>query len=210
MRSAAPFAVRLAAAPLLASVALLAAACGSSGTPGGGPATTVTVTSSPPTSTPAQPSSAPPASSPAPAGPAACSTAALKVSIGSNGGGAAGSAYVPLDFTNISGSTCTLYGYPGVSFVTSAGAQVGAAADRRGTTPLATITLAPGAVGHATLQVVDAGNFPTSRCGQLVSVPLLKIYPPNQFTAVTVPYQTQACTSKSLVTLFVSTISAGG
>jgi hypothetical protein len=33
------------------------------------------------------------------------------------GGAAAGSVYIPIDFTNTSGSACTMEGYPGVSFV---------------------------------------------------------------------------------------------
>ena len=49
----------------------------------------------------------------------------------SQAGGAAGSTYVPVDFSNTSGSPCGLYGYPGMSFVTAgdgSGSQIGAAA----------------------------------------------------------------------------------
>ena len=79
-------------------------------------------------STPASSSSAPAAtsssntpavvapSSSAPGTPA-CATSALQVKLGSSDG-YAGGVYVIIDFTNTSGSTCTLFGYPGVSLVT--------------------------------------------------------------------------------------------
>lgn len=39
----------------------------------------------------------------------------------------AGTIFYPLDFTNASSSACTMYGYPGVAFVSSpGGSQVGA------------------------------------------------------------------------------------
>ena len=47
--------------------------------------------------------------------PAACKTAGLVVWVNTNGNAAAGSTYVTLEFTNQSGRTCTLAGYPGVS-----------------------------------------------------------------------------------------------
>ena len=48
-------------------------------------------------------------------------------------GGAAGSTYLPVGFTNTSSSPCGLYGYPGMSFVTagdSSGSQIGRASCR--------------------------------------------------------------------------------
>lgn len=67
-------------------------------------------------------------------GQPACGTASLQltVDVGQADSGA-GSTYYPLDFTNTSGTSCELYGYPGVSFVTTpagAGRQIGAAALR--------------------------------------------------------------------------------
>ena len=144
----------------------------------------------------------------APSGPGQCATSDLRVTVG-GGNAAAGSAYYPLDFTNNSSAACTVYGYPGVSFVTAAGSQVGAPASRGGTTPRAQITIQPGAIAHATLQIADAGNFPSSSCGQIVNVSFLKVYPPNQYSAVTIPLSTQACSKKAVVTMNVSTISAG-
>jgi hypothetical protein len=138
----------------------------------------------------AGPSSAPPAP---PSAAAACATAALRISVGA-ANGAAGSIYYPLDFRNVSAATCTLYGYPGVSFVTSPGAgQVGGAAVRNPTFPPALVTLAPGAVAHASVQVIAAQAYPVSLC-QPVTVHWLRVYPPGQFTPLFASLTAQTCT----------------
>ena len=111
-------------------------------------------------------------------------------------GGAAGSIYYPLDFTNISGSPCTLFGYPGVSFVTGqSGTQLGRAATRNPVAHPVTITLAPGDVAHATLQVAEAGNYDPAQCSP-VTAHWLKVFPPDQFSAAYVRFTTQACSAK--------------
>ncbi len=65
-------------------------------------------------------------------GLAVCQSATLKVALDtSQAGGAMGSAYYPVTFTNTSAAPCGMYGYPDLSFVTSAGSsgiQIGAAA----------------------------------------------------------------------------------
>jgi Domain of unknown function (DUF4232) len=188
---------RVLAVSFIACTAAVAAGCASSGTPGSGPTTTVTVTNPPSSPAPTTPS-----------GPGACSTSDLKLVVGA-GNGTAGSIYYPLEFTNVSSAACTVFGYPGVSFVTAAGSQIGAPAGRDGTTPRVLVTVQPGAVAHATLQITEAGNYPPSRCGHIVSVSWLKVYPPNQYSALTVPVTTQGCSSKTLVTMSVSTVSAG-
>ena len=86
----------------LAAAAGLLAGCGSSG-PSAQPTVTVTVT----VTAPAAPSASP--APPTPAGPAGCLTTELAVSLGP-GSGAAGSTYYPIEFTNASGATCSLYG----------------------------------------------------------------------------------------------------
>ena len=91
----------------VACAALLAEACVSIGAPGAGPTATVTVTDSQP--------GTPVADTPAAAAtPGPCSTAGLRVTLGSQESAAAGHLYRTLDFTNISGASCTLYGYPGI------------------------------------------------------------------------------------------------
>ena len=43
----------------------------------------------------------------------------------SQGNGAAGTIYYPLEFTNTSGHACSLFGYPGVSAISRSGQQLG-------------------------------------------------------------------------------------
>lgn len=93
-----------------------------------------------------------------------CQADALKLSIGP-GTGAAGSTYYPLDFTNAGHTTCTLDGYPGVSFVTGAhDSEVGTPAFRSQGVASHQVTLAPGGTAHATLRVQLAQNYPAAMC----------------------------------------------
>lgn len=184
---------RLLTAAATASLAAALAACGSSAGQGAAPARTVTVTAPPPT-TPATPASqGSPGASPAPAGPGPCATSALSVRTGA-AGAAAGSIFVAIQFTNTSDSACTLFGYPGVSFVASraGGHQIGAAAARNPQHQPQLVTLQAGETGSATLQIAAAANFPASRCHQ-VTARGLRVYPPNQLAPVVVPYVSQAC-----------------
>jgi len=144
---------------------------------------------------PASPGSSPAASSGAAA--SGCSSSALTARVDlAQGGAAAGSVYVPIDFTNTSGSACTMDGYPGVSFVRSpAGGQLGNPASRNPAAAPAMVTLAPGGVAHAILQVAQAGDFSQSACTP-VTAHWLKIFPPNQATAIYAQYDVQACAAK--------------
>jgi hypothetical protein len=111
-------------------------------------------------------------------------------------GGAAGSVYYPLDLTNTSGSTCTVFGYPGVSFVTGpSGGLLGRAAHRNPVAPAAMVTLAPGQTAHATLQVAEAGNYDPAQC-KPVAAHWLRIYPPNQTAPLYAQFTTQACSAR--------------
>ena len=193
------------AAAALATVAALAAACGGS-TPSATPTKTVTVTASPqaPASTSPGTATGTPA---APGGPAPCPTRSLGLKPGLSQG-AAGSVYQVLDFTNISNVTCTLYGYPGVSLAGgSPVAQVGLAASEDPTTPRKLVTLAPGQVANALLRIVDALNFPASKCGP-VKTQWTQVYPPNQTTPIFLGYKTTAC-SKPVRILSVSVVQPG-
>ena len=75
------------------------------------------------------------------AGTQACANGSLLVKLGL-GQGYAGGVYQAIDFTNTSGASCTLYGYPGVSLVAATHAQIGLAATRNTTAPVKLITLA--------------------------------------------------------------------
>jgi uncharacterized protein DUF4232 len=143
-------------------------------------------------------------------GPAPCTTAGLKVTTG-QGNGAAGSVIVPLEFSNTGTASCTLYGYPGVSFVTGEnGSQIGASAGEDPATPRQQVTLSPGGTAHALLQVAVAQNFPAARC-KLATAHLLKVYPPGQTAALYVSYTAATCAnpSKAVRTLMVQTVQPG-
>ena len=197
---------RIAVAALVGAAALLAACTSASQTTGG--------------STPAAQSAAPAASTstPAPSTPVSATSSSTSSSNGGGGGGggvtkcttsalkgavntaaagaAAGSIYYPLDLTNTSGSTCTVFGYPGVSFVTGpSGTLLGRAASRNPAKPAATVTLAPGQVAHATLQVAQAGNYDPAQC-KPVTAHWLRIYPPDQTVPLYVRFKTQACSAR--------------
>jgi len=193
------------AAAALASVAVLAAACGSS-TPSATPTKTVTVTASPQAPASSSPGTA--TGTPAtPAGPAPCPTRSLGLKPGLSQG-AAGSVYQVLDFTNISNVTCTLYGYPGVSLAGGQPvAQVGLAASENPTPPRKLVTLAPGQVANALVRIVDALNFPASRCGP-VKTQWIQVYPPNQTTPIYLAYRTTGC-SKPVRILSVTVVQPG-
>jgi hypothetical protein len=199
---------RMIAAAALGGAAVAIAACGSTASPGAAPAPTKTVTV--PASQPASTAPATPTSSPTPAGPPPCPTSALKSSVGT-GNGAAGSTYYPLEFTNASGAACTLFGYPGVSFVTgTGGSQIGSAASRNPAVSSALVTLAPGSTAHATLQVVNAMNYPNAEC-HLVTAHTMKIYPPNQTAPIYLSFTAPACSghAKSVHILAVEAVQSG-
>ena len=193
----------------LAAAALIPvlAACGTA-SPSAAPTVTVTVTATARASTgPSSPTASP---TPTPTGPAGCTTAFLKTLVGL-GGTAAGSAYYPIELTNISRSVCTLYGFPGVSFVTAVGgSQIGAAAVENPIRPRRLVTLAPGKTASALLQVVNAENYPRRRC-KPVTAHWLKVYPPGETSALYYSFSALICsaTVKSVNTLSVGTMQPG-
>jgi Protein of unknown function (DUF4232) len=204
-----PRAVRPALACLALLLAGFVAGCGS-GTPAAAPTKTVTVTPSARASTSSASTVASPSTGGTPTGattPAACPTRSLSVKAGLSQG-AAGSIYQVLDFSNISNATCTLYGFPGVSLAGGSPVkQIGLAAAEDHSSPRVLVTLAPGAVANALLRIVQAANFPPSRC-HLVNSDYLQVYPPNQTTPVYLKYKAQACT-KAVQILTVSVVKAG-
>ena len=113
-----------------------------------------------------------------------------------------------LDFSNISNAPCTLYGFPGVSLAGGSPVQqIGLAAAEDHSSPRVLVTLAPGAVANALLRIVQAANFPPSRC-DLKDATYLQIYPPNQTTPVYLRYKAQAC-ARPVQILTVSVVKAG-
>ena len=127
-------------------------------------------------------------------GTPACTSAHLQASLGGGAGAGMSQNHTGLQLKNTGSSTCTLYGYPGVSWVRGAsGIQTGAAATRQadpnGTEK--TVTLAPGGLASAPLDIVDAAVIPPSEC-KPVAVRGLRIYPPGQQAALFLPLPTAA------------------
>ena len=169
---------------------------GRSANPTAPPPTALPPTALPPTALPpTAPAPTAPASSggPQPAPLAQCSTRALRISL-DTAGVAAGSVYYRLEFTNASGMTCTMYGYPGVSFVSRpGGGGLGGPAVRNPTVGPALVTLTPGAVAHASVQVAVAQNYPRPVC-EPVMAHWLRIYPPGQFAPLYTDLTAMTCT----------------
>ena len=200
MRASAITGRRALAGAGLASLAIPAAACGSAA-PAAAPTRTVTVT---PT---ASASGSPTTVTPSRSGPLPCATTGLRLTVGTPNG-AAGTIFYPLDLTNTSGSACTMFGYPGVAFVSSpGGSQIGAPANRRIAAAPTVITVAPGATAHATLAVSDVliGN----NCKHQLQVHWVQVYPPDQFKALFAHLSRPGCADKSLVTMGVTTVTGG-
>ena len=123
----------------------------------------------------------------------------------------AGSVYYPVDFTNTASSTCGLYGYPGMSFVTAAdstGRQIGAPAQQNPNVGKVAVRLAAGGQAHAWLQVTQAGNYPSATC-QPVTAHGLRVYAPGETEALYVNQSFSACSSASVPLLTVMPVRPG-
>jgi hypothetical protein len=146
------------------------------------------------------------------AGLALCQPSSLQVTVNaSQAGGATGSTYLPVDFTNTSSAPCGLYGYPGMSFVTAgngSGSQIGAAAQQNPSFGKVPVKLAAGAVAHAWLQVAEAGSYPAATC-QPVTVHWLRVYAPGETQALYVSHAFDACSSDSAPLLTVMPVRSG-
>ena len=98
----------------------------------------------------------------------------------------------PLRLTNTGGRTCTIQGFPGVSYVAGDdGHQVGPAAFREGTKG-AVVTLVPGETAFATVGFVQVQNFDPNVC-KPTPVRGLRIYPPHDTAAMFLPLEGTGC-----------------
>jgi hypothetical protein len=188
-------------AVVLVTAAVTAALAGCSAPSAGSGSTTASTpqsTTSSTASSTASSSALPAPSSPSVTSPAATPTAAtsasactgrqLRVGTGPVGAGA-GQRYLPLVFTNVGTMTCTIYGYPGVAGLDSAGHQLSQARRESGWTK-ATITLAPGkaasSILHATVVPSGSSTCPPQYAALLVT-------PPNTTVSVRVTVPLPAC-----------------
>jgi hypothetical protein len=110
-----------------------------------------------------------------------------------HGNGAAGTIYYPLQFTNLSGHTCSLFGFPGVSAIDRNGHQLGSPANWIHTTAPHAVILAPGATAHTTLAYHDAAVTTEPGCDPVYSAVLLRIYPPDQYSATLAAFDFEVC-----------------
>jgi hypothetical protein len=203
MRPSAHVARRISAAAALLCTGALAAACGSASSNGAAASQAATPVSSPAPASSAAPSAPPSTGATTPQTPPsspsvpACSTADLSGTVNtSQGGAAAGSTYYPLNLTNTSKTSCFLFGYPGVSFVTGpSGSQIGEPASRNPAVAPRTVVLNPGGTAHVTVQVVDALNYSKSDC-KPVTAHWLKVFPPGQFTALYIKFTATTCSAR--------------
>lgn len=149
-----------------------------------------------------------------------CTTGDLVVWLDTMGNGAAGSSYYNLEFTNVSTHACSVSGYPGVSAVTGAGAQIGTAAGHNPEHPATLITLSsaaatggPGGFANTNtatviLAITDAGNYSNSACRRVVSSGL-RVYPPDQTASKIIPYPFVTCAKRGPLILHVEAIQKG-
>jgi len=109
-----------------------------------------------------------------------------------------------LEFTNVSGRTCVLDGYPAVE-VYAGGHQVGSPASLDTSVRPSTVTLAPGGTAHAALRYTGTGQFGQAACGQ-VTASRLRVRAPNQAGDRFVPWHVPACSRRGAHFLSVAPI----
>jgi len=134
-----------------------------------------------------------------------CATSRLRISVGTGAGAAAstgagtsvstGASALPvtryrLEFTNVSGVTCTLSGYPEVAAYRGDGAQIGNEAGRDTSVTARHIVLAPGASAHAAI----TASVSRGPCRPVVAAGL-RIVPPGQKAASYIRHTLRACSA---------------
>jgi Protein of unknown function (DUF4232) len=140
----------------------------------------------------------------------ACTAGDLGVWVAvSQGNGAAGSLYLPLQFTNLSRHACAMRGFPGVSAIDRNNHQLGSAAGRDHVVRARTVVLAPGATAHTILRYSDVTLSTAPGCHPTFSTFELRVYPPGQRQATFAAFDLQACSHTGPVYLDVEPILPG-
>lgn len=138
----------------------------------------------------------------------ACTSQATAIWLGDGeGGGAAGHVYYPIELSNTGRTSCTLYGYPGVSAWGTGGAQIGAPATRgsiAGAKPTR-VTIPPRGTAHAIIAIADAGAL----CSKFVTTVGLKVYAPGETQAHNVDFGFAACASQKISVLTIGPVEPG-
>lgn len=101
---------------------------------------------------------------------------------------------------NRSAHTCTVFGFPGVSYVGDGnGTQIGAPAVRVGPRPR-TVTLAPGLRARAAISEVNVQVYDARVC-RPHRVDGFRVYVPGSFLAQYIPHRTMGCANPRVHTL---------
>jgi hypothetical protein len=126
-----------------------------------------------------------------------CDSHGVDVWMNIPGNGAAGTIFYKLHFTNLSGSACTLNGFPFIHAVNLAGHPLGnrAAFDRHLGAPHP-VTLGKGKTVTTTLAITDVGNLPPSKC-KPVTAAGIEVFAPSGINEIgrVVPIPFGACTT---------------
>jgi hypothetical protein len=125
---------------------------------------------------------------------ATCRSRHLSLSLGGSQG-AAGTTYQSVVLTNTGSRSCTLFGYPGVSFVDSGGALLGKPSSQDPGTKKK-VTLAPGGQANTLLRQPNPGNFDPTTCSP-TTADRLRVYPPGNKGALFVHDAVQVCTTSA-------------
>jgi len=149
----------------------------------------------------------------APSAPAAtasaappCKTSGLDIWLENEiGGGTAGSVFYRFRFTNLSGRTCTLKGYPKVLAVNLKGQRIGSPASHETTVEPHLVKLAPEKSAPAVIRVIDAENFPRSAC-RPVTAAGFRVSPPGNTASRLVPFPFRACSKAGNGNLSVTVV----
>jgi hypothetical protein len=124
-----------------------------------------------------------------------CTATQAKVTLG-QADGAAGHLMQELVFSNSSDQTCTITGYPGVSFVTAAdGSQINDAAVRESGVAQTTVKLASKASARARVSMVNTGVFDEAAC-KPVQAAGFRVYLPDDTASTFVANQMTVCSAK--------------
>ncbi len=170
------------------------------------PAGTAATSSGAQTPTPARTLTAPPAYG-APNRTYACPASSVKVTLGLSQG-TKSVTYQVIDFTNRGPKQCTLSGFPGASLAGGTPlAQIGLAAMPPSGISLEPLTLNPGQVANALLQISNASSFSKAACDP-VHASYLVIAVPNTIGFVKLPYSTTAC-AKPIELLSMASLAHG-
>jgi len=126
--------------------------------------------------------------------PARCLIGQLRVKLNTEAAGvAAGTSYLPVDFTNVGPGRCALHGFPQVTIAAGrAGARIGAAASVDRSLAATAVVLGARQTAHIWVHLADVANLPTAAC-RPVTAAGLRVSLPGQRRAAFVSHRLTGC-----------------